>query len=274
MRTVHYELLRPGEIIAERERCPLIYLPIGPLEWHSLHMPMGTDGLNAAAVAKRVAEHVGGIVLPTFFWGTERERPQAMAADLGFGPKEYIVGMDFPANSLPSLYCREEFLAIWLREMLELLIRQQYRLIVLVNGHGARNHLDTLQRLAIEFSARLQASPSPSRVILATAWPSKGDLDTFTGHADAGETSVMMALCPDSVDVSALPPTHEPLRSRDWAIVDADTFNGKPTADHTLRPEYDPRTRSTAEKGQRILSLAAKEVEGAVREAMAALGLG
>ncbi len=269
MRTVRYELLRPGEIIAERKACPVIYVPVGPLEWHSLHMPLGTDGLNAATVALRVAERVGGVVLPPFFWGTERERPPQMVADLGFEADEYIVGMDFPANTLPSLYCREEFLAIWLRELLHLLIRQEYKLIVLVNGHGARNHLDTLQRLAIEFSAG-----SPARVLLATAWPAKGDLDTFTGHADAGETSVMMALYPDSVDLGTLPPTSEPLRSRDWAIVDADTFNGQPTADHTLRPEYDPRLRSSAEKGQRILGLATDEVESAVREAMAALGLG
>ena len=269
MRTVHYELLRPTEIVAERERCPVVYLPIGPLEWHSVHMPMGTDGLNAAAVAARVAEHVGGVVLPTFFWGTERERPEGMVADLGFEKGEYVVGMDFPANILPSLYCREEFLALLVREMLTLLIRQQYKLIVMVNGHGARNHLDTLQRLAIEFSAS-----GPARVILATAWPSKGDLDTFTGHADAGETSVMMALTAESVDVGALPQTTEPLRSRDWAVVDADTFNHQPTPDHTLRPEYDPRTRSTPEKGRRILSMAVEDVEAAVRAALGGLGLG
>jgi creatinine amidohydrolase len=273
MRTVHYELLRPTEIVAERDRCPVAYLPIGPLEWHSLHMPLGTDGLNAGAVAERVAQRVGGVVLPTFFWGTERERPEGMVADLGFAKGSYVVGMDFPANILPSLYCREEFLALLVRELLGLLVRQQYKLIVMVNGHGARNHLDTLQRLAVEFSAPSPEGPSPARVILATAWPSKGDLDTFTGHADAGETSVMMALAPDSVDVSALPQTSEPLRSRDWAVVDSDTFNGKPTPEHTLRPEYDPRTRSTPEKGQRILSMAVEDVEGAVREAMAALGL-
>ena len=90
-----------------------------------------------------MAERVGGVVLPTFFWGTERERPEEMVADLGFEKGQYVVGMDFPANILPSLYCREEFLALLVRELLTLLIRQQYKLIVLVNGHGARNHLDT-----------------------------------------------------------------------------------------------------------------------------------
>jgi len=268
MRTVRYELLRPGEIVAERERCPVAYVPLGPLEWHSVHMPLGTDPLNAQAVALQVAERVGGVVLPPFFWGTERERPPEMVADLGFARGQYVVGMDFPANSLPSLYCREEFLALLVRELVGLLIRQQYRLIVLVNGHGARNQLDTLQRLSIELSAT-----SPARVLLTTAWPAHGDLDTFTGHADAGETSVMMALYPESVDLGALPPASEPLRSADWAVVDCDTFNGKPTADHTLRPEYDPRLQASPERGCRVLDLAVADVESAVREAMAALGL-
>ena len=58
MRSVRFELLRPDEIIQERVRFPVIYLPLGPLEWHSLHLPMGTDPLNAEAVARQVAERI------------------------------------------------------------------------------------------------------------------------------------------------------------------------------------------------------------------------
>jgi len=174
------------------------------------------------------------------------------------------VGMDFPANILPSLYCREEFLALLVRELLTLLIRQQYKLIALVNGHGARNHLDTLQRLAAEFSAS-----GPARVILATAWPSKGR----PGHLyracrrwrDVGDDGPV----PDSVDVTALPPTSEPLRSQDWAIVDADTFNGQPTASHTLR-QNTTRDQVHTGKGSTDTDVGREDVESAVREAMAA----
>ena len=34
MRTVQYELMRPGELLAEKERFSVAYLPVGPLEWH------------------------------------------------------------------------------------------------------------------------------------------------------------------------------------------------------------------------------------------------
>ena len=62
MRTVQFELMRPGEFLEERERFSVAYLPVGPLEWHGPHMPFGTDPLNAQAVARGVAERIGGVV--------------------------------------------------------------------------------------------------------------------------------------------------------------------------------------------------------------------
>ena len=268
MRTVQFELLRPTEIVAERERCPLVYVPVGPLEWHSLHLPMGTDGLNATYTARRLAERTGGVVMPTFFWGTERERPPDMARDLGFAAGDYIVGMDFPNNILKSLYCREEFLALLMRELLGQLVELKYKLIVIVNGHGATNQIETLRRLSIEFSAC-----SPARVLLALAWlPTDDVLVIGPGHADAVETSIMMALHPECVDLSQLPPPTQPLRNQDWAIVDDLTFRGQPTPDHTVRPEADPRLNASAEHGQRILNRILDELEKSVRAELQRLG--
>jgi creatinine amidohydrolase len=266
MRTVRYELLRPGELISERERCPVAYLPVGPLEWHSAHMPLGVDALLATNVALRTAERVGGVVLPTLYVGTERERPPEMAHDLGFSQDDYIVGMDFPANVLSSLYFHEEILALVLREYLQLLIRQKYKLIVVVNGHGALNHVQTLERVCKEFTAI-----SPARVMLAMSWATHGVFEFGVGHADAGETSDMMALYPESVDLAQLPPTSQPLRNQDWAIVDADTFRGHPTPDHTVRSECDPRRQASTELGRRSLQLAVDELVEIVKHALQSL---
>src|SRR5436309_9900172 len=57
MRTVEYELMRPPEIAQARARLPLAFIPIGPLEWHGPHLPMGMDGLHAHTVAMRSEEH-------------------------------------------------------------------------------------------------------------------------------------------------------------------------------------------------------------------------
>ncbi len=268
MRTVQFELLRPGEIVAERERCPIVYVPIGPLEWHSLHLPMGTDPLNATIVAHEVAKRVGGVVLPTFYWGTERERPPEAARDLGFKETDYVVGMDFPANLIPSLYCREEYLALLVRELLDRLVRLQYQLIVIVNGHGALNQVQTLERLAKEFTAN-----SPAKVLLQMAWATGGTFELGSGHADVGETSVMMAHFPESVDMSALPPASEPLHVYDFAIVDDKTFRGQPQPDHVLPAEADPRLHSSAEMGWRDFERAVLETEAVVRAALKSKGI-
>ena len=267
MRTVRYELLRPQELVAERERCPVAYLPLGPLEWHSLHMPLGTDALNAGAVAREVAERVGGVVLPTLFWGTERERPAEMLEDLGFARDDYVVGMDFPANLIKSLYCREEVFALLVREMLRLLVDSDYKLIVIVNGHGAANHLEALERLCKEFTAR-----SPATVLLTIAFPTGGHFEFGIGHADALETSLMMALYPESVDMGELPPLPSPLISRDWGIVDSDTFRGNPTPDHTLRSTADPRLQASPELGRQAFEDSIDEIAGTVCAALSDLG--
>src|SRR5437879_13771242 len=75
MRTVEYELMRPPEIAQARARLPLAFIPIGPLEWHGPHLPMGMDGLHAHTVAMEVARRVGGVVLPTYYLGSETVRP-------------------------------------------------------------------------------------------------------------------------------------------------------------------------------------------------------
>ena len=256
MRTVRFELLRPEEIVAERERCPVVYVPIGPLEWHSMHLPLGTDALNATRVALEVAARTGGVVMPTLYWGTERERPPEMLLDLGFDEQDYVVGMDFPKNIMPSLYCREEVFGLILRELFGQLVGLGYRLIMIVNGHGATNHIQTLERLCAEFTAL-----TPTRLVLAMACPTEGEFELGVGHADVLETSLMMAMHPDTVDVRALPPTSEPLRNQDWAIIDSDTFRGHPTPERTLREECDPRLHASAELGRRTLQVTIDQIQ-------------
>jgi creatinine amidohydrolase len=266
MRTVRFELLRPDEILAERGRCPVVYQPIGPLEWHGPHLPMGTDPLHAEAVARRAAEIGGGVVMPTLFWGTERERRPAMLRQIGFESGEWIVGMDFPANTVQSLYSPEDIFGVVVRARLDGLVRQGYRLIVIVNGHGAENHVAVLERLAAEYTAA-----SPVQVLSLLAFKPEDSGEFRVGHADALETSLMMALHPESVDLSGLPALPAPLENTRWAVVDAETFAGHPTGDHTVAPHNDPRSASSAEQGAAHLDDTVSWIAGQVRAALAAL---
>lgn len=259
MRTVHFEKLRPDEIIAERERCSIVYLPIGPLEWHGPAMPLGTDPLAAAYTAEKTAEQVGGVVMPTLFMGTERERPSDALEYVGLDRDDYIVGMDYPKNSMKSLYAREDVFSLAVREHLRWLTEQKYKLIIIVNGHGAANQTETLRRLSIEFTGETDSTVVS---VLGVCTLNEDDMDF--GHATRLETSIQMYLNPDSVDLSKLPPKGEKLKSADWGIVDGATFAGHPNADKTVM--FDPR-ESTAGLGGQYMEAAVAMLTKFVREA-------
>src|SRR5579864_1098202 len=116
---VDLSLMTPGEILEARKRCPAALVPIGPLEWHGPHLPVGTDALHAYVVAERAAQELGAVVLPALFAGTETVRPPGRVpqglANLGFDDSERIVGMDFPSNSMRSLYFEESVFGLTVR---------------------------------------------------------------------------------------------------------------------------------------------------------------
>jgi creatinine amidohydrolase len=242
-RVYRLQWLRPDEVAAERGRCPLVYLPIGPLEWHGPHLPLGTDPLQAEHTALALAEKVGGVVHPTLYIGTERERSPELLRDIGFSGDEWIVGMDFPANSERSYYYEEDAFAIMIRFTLEQLAAHGYRLIVIVNGHGATNQIQHLQRLAAEFSQR-----GPAKVLYTFDLDAQTDDDA--GHATITETAAVMALDKSRVDLNRLPLLGESLRNIEHAIVDAPTFAGQPEPERVVRALADPR-RATVELGQK-----------------------
>lgn len=252
MRTVKFEQLRPKEICDEKERFSVVYLPIGPLEWHGPHLPVGMDPLNAEAVSRLVAENIGGVVLPTFYWGTEREREPEMYKSIGFKEDEWIIGMDFPANIMPSFYASEDTFGIAVREYLNLLVKQKYKLIVIVNGHGAENHISVLNRLAKEFTAETE-----STVLYVMAIINDENVEKDIGHATKLETSILKYLYPESLDLSLLPPRDEKLYNLDYAVVDGETFGGNPTSDFSVR--HDPRD-ATIEIGRNSIGRAVKVI--------------
>lgn len=264
MRSVQFEFLRPEEILEEKARKSIVYLPVGPLEWHGPAMPYGTDPLAAAEVARRAAKKVGGVVLPPLFCGTERERSPELLRDAGFEDcEQYIVGMDVPRNSMKSFYWPEEVFGLIMREYLRMLVGQGYRLIVIVNGHGATNQTTTLERLAVELS-----NTTSSRVINVMGIAPYDPADQDRGHATRLETSIQMALCEENVDLSRLPPREEKLRSSEWGIMDGCTFEGNPPADHCV--VFDPRD-ATAEMGHKYLQASAAFVACTVQKAYDAL---
>ena len=71
MEEVRFQYLRPAQVVERREKCSVAYIPLGTLEWHGLHNPMGVDALQAEEVAIRCARK-GGVAMPPVYWGESR----------------------------------------------------------------------------------------------------------------------------------------------------------------------------------------------------------
>lgn len=238
MRTVNFEHLRPGEIIAEQNRKSIIYLPLGPLEWHTPALPYGTDGFIAHEVACRSAEITGGVVLPTLFLGSDCPRSEEQLRNIGFSnTTQHIIGMDFPDNTLKSLYMGADVVSIVIKEHLRLLVRQGYKLIVLLSAHGAQTQGILIDEICKEFT-----DTTGSKVINGLKWMlDHSEMAKTIGHANISEASLMMYLT-DDVELSELPDKNIKLKYTDWGILDASTIDGKDSGDHCVI--HDPRDGS------------------------------
>jgi creatinine amidohydrolase len=266
-REVRFEMLRPGELNAEQQRCPLVFLPVAPLEYHGPHLPVGMDPLNATQCALEACRRLGkGVVHPTLFWGTERERPDWMLESLGFQKGDWVVGMDFPTAIWKSHYQPEHLFGLVVAATLEMLIATGYKLIVLVNGHGAWNQLETLERLARHYSHSTDA-----QVVWKLAFTLDISEKNLAGHADLFETSLMLYFeqavfgGQKLVDLGTLPPRQVPIHYKDFSIVDGPGFSGKPSPDKVTAT--DPRD-ATAEKGRQVFEETVKMYVELAEEAL------
>lgn len=261
MRTRHLEHMRPGEIENEQTKTSIVYLPIGPLEWHGPHNPLGLDALHAQRVAEKIAERTGGVVMPTLFLGTERERNKDILEKIGFeNTDQYIVGMDYPQNTMPSQYAREEVLAIVVREYIRMLQKQGFRMIVLVNGHAADGQIEVLDRLAIEFT-----NETMGIVKHLVCFKVLEEWQVDLGHATKLETSIMMEIQPQDVDLKELPDKEKmpEIPNTLYGLTDAATFAGKGNKSHTII--YDPRD-AVPEIGKLHIEAAAEFYSNEIRE--------
>jgi len=257
--------LRPRQIKDRLDSVPLVYIPVAPLEWHGPHLPYGMDPLNAEAAALETCKLTGGLVWPTQYWGTERERSVEQLISLGLDVDSYIVGMDFPKNALPSAYCPEEIFGLLLRELLREVSLLGARLAVVVNGHGGVNHMEVIKRLEAEFNNTTDLRVH-FRSAVTEAMFEAGQLD----HAGTFETSLIMYEHPEMVDLNTLPPLPEPLLYSDHAVVDHAGFTGQ-SPDRQVNDHSDPRKNASSERGKEFRRLIVEEMVAEVEQLKASI---
>jgi creatinine amidohydrolase len=167
-----YPYLAPSELKARLAKKAILYLPIGSLEWHNEHLPLGTDTLHAIELAKRLCRRLGGAVLPAFWWNTG-------------GCHDSPVTYHMP----------EETYRTTLKNVCLGLAPIPARVLVLINGHGGVYQKDSPQVIADE----LNAEDFPARVVVADPYGLGTSSPLRIDHADTGETSFSLELIPQLV---------------------------------------------------------------------------
>ena len=257
--------LFPEEIVAARDKNGLVILPVAPIEWHGPHLSMGCDPLLAHAFAARLSQELECPFYPTLFIGTERERSPEQLKAIGFKGDEFIEGMDFPKNTVGSGYYREEVFAAVMRDTLEILLgRMKFTRVLIVNGHGAVNQKEVLERLCLEYNAGLKKG---KRIMWTYPGFPHYVLEGSIAHAGSEEASLLSASYPECVDISRLPKQGK-LKNTDFAIVDGQTFDGDHTPAYTVRDKQDPRKHTDSAAGEKMLRQAVREVAREARKTL------
>lgn len=192
---VRYAELLPDEFRARLAERPVAYLPLGTLEWHGEHLPLGTDAIQSEALMVECARRFGGIVLPPIHLGPDRAKPG--------GDGLMLVGMDYADSTTPPR--RLDGSCYWISQGLHLLIvdaileqlkRARFR-AVFADGHGPSRTSWVANIKEREARHGMQLLGVTANVL--PRWKSQVD------HAARNETSLMLHYRPDLVDLSRLP---------------------------------------------------------------------
>ncbi len=185
-----FELLLPWQLWAIIERTPIAYIPLGTIEWHCEHLPVGLDALTAHGLCLRAAERTGGVVLPTLYYGTGG----------GHGAYPFTIMMPGPEEI-------EGQIAFTLKRLQDF----GFKKAVIFSGHFPNAQYDMIMRLAAN------ATTSSFKVFVADPKRVEG-LGLPPDHAGAFETTLLYALHPDLVQLNRLPSLKDaPLTTDDWS---------------------------------------------------------
>jgi len=217
-------------------RPSIAVLPVGSIEQHSRHLPVGTDWIVATAVAHRVAAALDAYLLPTLPVSMGRcHKPMA-----------------------GTVWLRPMTLAAAVTDIVRSLAAGGIHQVVLVNGHGGNFTLEVATRELNLAHPELTVLLLPP-MSLGSSGPPIFETAGMEVHAGESETSVMLAIDPTLVGddrVDYIPSVGREFL--DYAFIGAispDGVWGKPSL-------------ATREKGQRAFDARVRGLVDYVRETL------
>jgi 3-dehydro-scyllo-inosose hydrolase len=188
---VYLQMMPRHQLIDERRKNDVVFLPIGCTENHGLHLPSGTDTLFCSQIVEGVRR---------FIADRDGAPPALCLPPMQFGAHPYHhFGM--PGTCI----VRDDIVREMLIDVMLGLYNDGFRKIILINNHG---HLWVLESAIQQFVIRYQV-PGIFRVLdwhrsvreFFREKPYGGVYDSPFIHACEAETSFGLYLFPDMVDM-------------------------------------------------------------------------
>jgi creatinine amidohydrolase len=228
----------------------IVLLPVGALEQHGPHLPLGTDALLATAMAHSVAGQIGGIVAPPINYGY-KSQPKC-------GGGQHFPGTtSLDGGTLAGLTC----------DIIAELARHGVRNVAVVSGHYENQWFLTE---GIDLARRRIGPASPLRVMRLEYWDFLTEAtlaqifpEGFPGfaleHAAVIETSMMLHYFPDLVHLDLLP--QEP-------PADFPPYDMYPPCTHWVPSSgaLSSAKGASAEKGLRMINEVGTRIAAALRK--------
>ncbi|HYF52058.1 MAG TPA: creatininase family protein [Planctomycetota bacterium] len=242
---MNWHELRSPEIGA-LPRETIVVLPTAAVEQHGPHLPTGTDTLIAQGICRKLDEACAGrlLILPVQQIGISEHH------------------MKFPG----TLSLTHESFKTAVTDTIDCVARQGFRRVLLLNSHGGNQSVN---------GVIVEKAPSkwPELDLLSTSWwrVAAEDLKPLVegaypavGHACEFETSVMLALHPNLVNMKAAVDDglvhHAPELRGD--LLTGTVASAATTFDRlTGHGVFGRPSKASAEKGERILQVAAQAMK-------------
>ncbi|MBE1502001.1 creatinine amidohydrolase [Amycolatopsis lexingtonensis] len=175
--------------LPDGDRVPVLLLPVGAVEPHGPHAPLGTDPLISRGMCERAAERLAAddevhvLVLPEVPYGVTR----------------------FATGFAGGVHIGEETLHALLVDIGAALIGQRFRRILLVNNHFEPAHLVTLRR-AVETLNFAYDGRAALLDLVRRRHAQRLTEEFRSGECHAGryETSLVLADRPELVDQAVM----------------------------------------------------------------------
>ena len=197
------ERLIPEQIYSGLADKPIVYIPLGAIEWHGLHLPIGLDSMTSHGLCLRVAATIGGLVMPPLYYG--------MTGSIGHHPWTILLEQE------------STFLAI-LRDTLARLEAFDVKLAVVFTGHFGKRQLVALEILKKEW-----AEGKHTMKLLVLSIHQCPEATMIGDHGAVFETSLLTQLHSDLVHLDKLPdlqnhPANDP-EGDSWGVHRRDPDN-------------------------------------------------